>query len=174
MQTGQTDGPKAYDSAIRYGDAIVTQMIRMAQAAGFDTVVYFSDHGEVPHGGHRHSPWHYAPEMVEIPFLIWLSPEYRDSHSGLINRLQGARHRPYMTDDFFHTLIDLMGIQSSALDPSRSLINAHFKIRPRRVIDATVPYAKEQSTCSPPRPRPSSWCKSSGEAGSVRLSKHCC
>jgi heptose-I-phosphate ethanolaminephosphotransferase len=139
---GHSDRVEQYDVAIHYGDQFLTQVIRKAQVAGFDTVIYLSDHGEAPeelgYGGHN--PNIYKPEMVEIPFLVWLSPRYRQRHPALARRLQRALHRPAMTDNFLHTFLDLAGIRSSLFDPTRSWVNAHFLERPRRVINNTILY----------------------------------
>lgn len=130
----------AYDQSIHFNDEVVARMIRLAQASGFDLAVYFSDHGEAPHEGRHHTPSRYTPEMVEIPFLVWASPAFRKDNPVTIQRLQQSLHRPYMNDDFFHSLLDLAGVQCSLFDPTRSILNPEFKTRPRRVIDNSIPY----------------------------------
>lgn len=130
----------SYDMAINYCDFVLTSMIQMAKKAGFDTIVFFSDHGEVPHEARHHSPGRYVPEMVEIPFFIWLSPEFQKSHKKMVMQLEKYLHRPYMNDDFIHTIIDISKINTSVFDPTRSIINMNFKSRPRWVLDATIKY----------------------------------
>lgn len=129
-----------YDMAIRYGDEVVASLFRKAQEAGFDTVVYLPDHGEVPHDRIRHNPALYTPEMVEIPFLVWLSPGLRKFNPALARRVEAARSLPWMSDDLIHVLIDLAGLKCSLYDPTRSVLDPNFRKRPRRVIDGTILY----------------------------------
>ena len=59
--------------------------------------------------------------MCEVPLLIW--------PSGLVNIKELSK--PYMTDIFPHTLMDLTGITSEIFDPTKSLVNDLFVPRKR-------------------------------------------
>lgn len=131
---------RSYDQAIRYGDFILAEIIQKAEAAGFDLVVYLSDHGECPHDGRGHNDARFDPEMCEIPFLIWLSKGTRAGDPALVHRLREGLHRPFMSDGFFHTLLDLAGVSSSLLDLSRSVVNPRFRERPRLILGGKAPY----------------------------------
>jgi heptose-I-phosphate ethanolaminephosphotransferase len=145
-------GLSPYDEAIRYDDFILSEILRKAEHAGFDTAIILSDHGECPHPNQGHSPANFDPEMVEIPFLVWLAPEYRQAHPGLVAQLRGRIHTPFMTDGFFHTLADLAEVECSLLDPTRSLLNPAFKERPRRVVDGRIPFSSSPSKHGGPFP----------------------
>jgi heptose-I-phosphate ethanolaminephosphotransferase len=99
-----------------------------------------SDHGELPHRPWGHDPDRFDPEMVEIPFVVWLAPQFRKARPELVAHLKKRLHTPFMSDGFFHTMTDLAGISCSLMDPTRSLINPAYRERPRCVIDGRIPY----------------------------------
>jgi heptose-I-phosphate ethanolaminephosphotransferase len=140
--------PDDYDVAIHYGDSVLAGIIQRAEKAGFDMVIYLSDHGEEPRNQCGHNPARYVSEMVEIPFLIWVSPEFRRGNPRMVQNLLEAQHKPYMTDDLIHTLLDLAGIQGSLFDPTRSLVNEAFMPRPRRVIQNAIAYVPSQKSAN--------------------------
>ena len=64
--------------------------------------------------------------------IIWTSDIFRRSYPELEERIAASIHRPYMTDDMIHTLLDIMGIETEEYEPSRSVINPVFDAsRPR-------------------------------------------
>lgn len=97
-------------------------------------VIYISDHGEEVYDeadffGHA---WSVTRNMAEIPFIIWTSDKFSHEYPELESRIASSIHRPYMTDDMIHTLLDIMSIETPEYDPARSVINPSFDItRPR-------------------------------------------
>ena len=69
--------------------------------------------------------------MYEIPFILWQSNKFKDRRN--INLDLNKR---YMTDDLFHSLADLMAIDSEEVNYQRSIFNDNFKNRPRIILDS--------------------------------------
>ena len=122
-----------YDNAVLYNDYIVDEIIRRFEDKNA-IVIYISDHGEEVYDeadffGHLESV---TRSMAEIPFIIWVSQKFSQAYPKLEQRIASSTHRPYMTDDMIHTLLDIMSIETSEYDPSRSIISASFdQTRPR-------------------------------------------
>ncbi len=126
-----------YDNAVAYNDFVVSEVIdRVKRANRSSYVLYFADHGEevfdardfMGHTeaiGNRH--------MVEIPFVLWLSRSYREAHPDRVAAVEQNRASPYMTDDAIHSILDLSSVQFTDHEPSRSIANAAFDARRRRV-----------------------------------------
>jgi heptose-I-phosphate ethanolaminephosphotransferase len=135
--TRTRDYVNRYDDAIRYGDSLLESVLRQLKAqSGMRLLVFLSDHGEevgekdefVGHTETRGS--HY---MFEIPFLVWGSPEYLAARPEIARELPGALLRPYQTDDFMHTFMDMAGVWTDGYQPEKSVVNSRFVPR-RRVV----------------------------------------
>jgi len=72
--------------------------------------------------------------MYDIPLFLWRSLEYKKS-----NPLFFDANRPYMTDDLFHSLAELLKINANQVDSTRSIFSKHFQRR-KRVILQTQDY----------------------------------
>jgi len=127
-----------YDNSVLYNDYIVSQVIdrvRAAEASSF--VLYLSDHGEEVYDerdfvGHTERVANRF--MVEIPFLIWLSPDYESGNEEKVSAIVRNLDRAFMTDDLDHTLMDLSDLSYEGLDPKRSLASSDFDSSRRRVL----------------------------------------
>ena len=72
--------------------------------------------------------------MVEIPFLIWCSPLYKEMESQKVGQIAASVKRPYMTDDLIHTILDLANIGTTDFDSTRSVVNPAFNIKRKRIV----------------------------------------
>ena len=68
--SGSSKAIDGYDNSIAYTDYVLGEAFRMAEKAGVDAVVYFSDHGEDVVSGLAHNSSRMTKAMVEIPFLF--------------------------------------------------------------------------------------------------------
>lgn len=125
-----------YENALFYNDFVVTSL--MGKFADKDAlVVYIPDHGEAvyDHGSFSgHVEEHPTKETLEVPMIFWAAPAYRAHHPEKWQALQAAVNRPYMTDDFIHTLLDLLDIRTPEYDAKKSVINPAFVPRPHRMV----------------------------------------
>ena len=136
-----------YDNAVLYNDYVVDTIFSMFKEEEA-LVIYLSDHGEEvynnpdsPYLGHAFKQ--FFPSILEIPFIIYPSPSFRTKHTQLINRFESSCDRPYMTDDFIHTLLDVLDIETPEFEPTRSVINSKFDSSRSRIVEFT-PYHSER------------------------------
>ncbi|MDA0326401.1 MAG: phosphoethanolamine transferase, partial [Bacteroidetes bacterium] len=123
----------AYDQAVLYTDYIVTEEInKVKNLSAQSTVLYLSDHGEELYmdknmAGHNESIA--TKSMYEIPFVLWQSDEYKKSKSLIFDA-----QRPYMTDDLFHSLAQLLQIKATEVSTKRSIFSHDFQNRQRIIL----------------------------------------
>ena len=126
-----------YDNAILYNDFIVNEIIKRFEAKD-SIIIYISDHGEsVFEDGKTRGHYFEEPSNVlfEIPMLVWISQEFRNKHSDLVERIFSARNQPFMTDDMIHALLDIMQIHTKDYDETRSLFSPNFNFNRKRIYD---------------------------------------
>lgn len=125
-----------YDNAMLYNDKIVSEIFKRFSSSD-SIVIYLSDHGEeiyeiddfIGHGDVRVTRF-----TCEIPMLIYVSDIFIQKHPKIYEKLKSSIHRPYMSDDLIHTILDIAGIQSDEFDPTRSIINDKFNDKRRRIV----------------------------------------
>ncbi len=128
----------AYDNAQHYNDYVVSTLIKdfdSSKENGF--LVFFSDHGEdvfdtPPHDMLGRSEGKPSKVMYNIPFLVWQSPEWLQTHEFNLN---DKTTRPYSTMDFIYSWSDLAGLNYTGFEPEKSLFNNEFKPQPRYIGD---------------------------------------
>ena len=72
-----------------------------------------------------------SPYLAEIPFVLWLSDEYRRQHSEFAARLAEAGERGYITSELLYGIADLARLTFPGMDPARSIFSEHYVERPR-------------------------------------------
>ncbi|KXJ44886.1 MAG: phosphoethanolamine transferase CptA [Cycloclasticus sp.] len=134
-----------YDNAILFNDHVVASLINILKnKSSNSSLVYFSDHGEEVYdteadlfcGRNEGKP---TPAMYTIPFMAWLSPEWKREHA--MPSLQNTLNRSYQTSDFIYSWADLAGIDFKGNDQTRSIFNPNFVTR-KRMIGS--PYARKK------------------------------
>jgi len=119
-----------YDRAVRYVDLILGKVIERAKGqAGDVAVVYFSDHGDevfdyIDFVGHRYP--RSTPSMVEIPVLVWLSPQLRVNQPALVDALTAALSQKMDIGDIPALLLDIAGIGVEGLAEQRRPLGGTF------------------------------------------------
>ena len=123
-----------YDNAIRYNDFVVREIIETVRKENKPSyVVYFSDHGDEVYDTMDlmgHNEYFATPPMHEIPFIVWLSPEY-EYQIPTFSELKSYSDRSYNLEDFIHSFSELSNIQFNLIDSTRSVFNQHFQKRTR-------------------------------------------
>jgi heptose-I-phosphate ethanolaminephosphotransferase len=125
-----------YDNALLYNDYTVRNIIELLRnAATKSFVIYFSDHGEDVYES-KNIAWHTESEgtkaMYDIPFIVWLSEEYKID---INENIEFDIRRKYMTDDLIYSIANLANIKYSEYQPERSLFDKGFKERKREIYN---------------------------------------
>ena len=123
-----------YDNAVLYNDFIVNEIIEEVKAYSdtenvIASIIYISDHGDDvydvnDYAGHDWYSMSYP--MVEIPFIVWVSDEYKRVYHDKTSFVKSNLDKGYMTDDLFHSMLDISGIESSYFKPELSIFSNKF------------------------------------------------
>lgn len=117
----------AYDTSIAYTDLLLAQIIDMLAAKDsiIPALLYQSDHGESlgENGVYLHSaPYFIAPpEQINTPLLAWLAPRFETQMGVAMTCLAAKVQPPVSQDNFFHTTLGLLNVQTTARDPALDL-----------------------------------------------------
>jgi lipid A ethanolaminephosphotransferase len=115
----------AYDNAILYTDYFLKKVIDLLKAnnqAFETTMLYASDHGESlgENGLYLHGmPYLFAPQaQTHVPALFWVG----DGNEGIDKaRLRRIQHERFSHDNLFHTVLGVMGVQTTVYDESMDI-----------------------------------------------------
>ena len=112
----------AYDNSIVYTDHVLAGTVRWLEKKGQDGkadtgLLYVSDHGEslgennlFLHG----LPYALAPDFqTHVPMLSWLSPALQQRLKLRMDCLQAKAPAPLSHDNFFHSVLGLLDVQTS-------------------------------------------------------------
>jgi heptose-I-phosphate ethanolaminephosphotransferase len=117
-----------YDNAVRYHDELVGRVIAMARATGRAAVVtLFSDHGENLYEFKAHYWQQFTRDHVEVPLVLWFSPEYARLAGGVIERARTGARSPFALEDLPHLVADVAGLRSVALQVERSPLSPDYR-----------------------------------------------
>lgn len=137
-----------YDNATLYNDSVVDEIVRRFEHENA-IVIYMPDHGEecfngtLDFFGRMHSAtidYRLAREEFEIPFWIWASDTYRQTHPDVWATIWRASRRPYMTDVLPHTLMFLGGIHSKDYRPDYDILNSRYDAKRPRLLKNETNY----------------------------------
>ena len=137
-----------YDNSLLYNDSIVAAITQrfMDQDA---VIIYVPDHGEEIFDG---SPYMYgrmhsanidyrlARNEMEIPFWIWGSPQYRESHPYGWMAIQNAKDRPLMIDALPHLLMYLGGISTPPYREELNIVSPKYNKKRARILKNEMDY----------------------------------
>lgn len=122
----------AYDNTIRYTDDFLFRLIQTVKSQDATAcVMYVSDHGEDIFDDDRNLFLHASPipsiHQVKVPFILWLSDQYKASNPDIYDALRANTDKPVSSNlAVFHTMLDIAGISTSYLNPSLSLASATY------------------------------------------------
>lgn len=118
----------AYDNTIVYTDHVLASDIDWLKAHETNwapALMYLSDHGESlgENNLYLHGlPYRFAPDVQKhIPWIFWLSPQFQQQ-SGITQACLGKlRDEKVSQDDYFHTVLGLLGVATRVYQPARDM-----------------------------------------------------
>lgn len=136
-----------YDNATYYNDIVVDSIIKRFENDNA-ILIYMPDHGEECfdelHRMGRLPADYYTPEVLRqeyrIPFWVWCSKSYLDTHSEILKLISDSRSKPFMTDDLPHLLLYLAGISCDSYNERRNIISPNFNTKRKRMINGKCDY----------------------------------
>ena len=114
----------AYDNSIVYTDHLLgsaIQWLKGHQASQTPAMLYLSDHGESlgENNLYLHGmPYSVAPDVQKhVPWITWLSPGFEQRNKLTTACLQQRIDAPISHDNYFHSVLGLMNVQTSVYKP---------------------------------------------------------
>jgi heptose-I-phosphate ethanolaminephosphotransferase len=141
-----------YDNSILYNDFIVDSLLNIIKSNipknnnSITSAIYLSDHGENVYDefnrtGHDFS--NILPKSnVEVPFIVWLSPSYTQLCQDKTELIKANINKAYVTNDLFHSILDLTGILCPYLEEDKSIFNEKYKENHHRILEDGKDYDK--------------------------------
>lgn len=124
----------AYDNTIHYVDKFLSKLIQTLDSENIPTaLLYTSDHGEDIFDDERKLFLHASPVpsyyQLHVPFLIWMSPQYKEQHYDVYTTIEENRKQLVPTNSVaFHTLLSLAGITTPYFEPNYSLGAENYQV----------------------------------------------
>jgi len=128
-----------YDNSIRYTDAVLSRLIKILKSrAEPSAFLYVSDHAEDVYDS---TPDQYlfrndslaTDPMYELPFIIWVSAEYRQANPSLVQSMMANKNKGSTTNQLYHSMIDLARLRHPVYEPKQSLLAPEYEEAERRV-----------------------------------------
>lgn len=137
-----------YDNATRYNDRVVSRIVQLF-ANENAIIIYVPDHGELVFDGSTTfgrtlavNTRNEVYQQFEIPFWIWMSKSYRQTHPDIFQQAVEARNKPYMTDRLPHLLLYLAGISTPYYREKDNLLSPQYNWKRMRLIMGNKNYDK--------------------------------
>ena len=125
-----------YDNATRYNDSIISEVIKKVKSLNTNSyVAYFSDHGDDVYDVADiigHNEYLGTKPMYEVPFLLWLSENYKEK-SMLYSKKDQIIGRAYNLEDFIYSFSELSRIKFKKMDSTRSVFSNQYIERTRLI-----------------------------------------
>lgn len=127
QQCSRQEVVNAYDNSILATDAFLNASIQwLAQRGGPSALLYVSDHGESlgENNLYLHGlPYRIAPDTQKhVPWLAWLAPAMQArTYTATACLQRDWRERRIAHDDYFHSVLGLMDVRTSAYDGARDV-----------------------------------------------------
>ena len=121
LQSCKGDGLlNAYDNSIVYTDHVLASAIgwlKTQQTSSTPAMLYLADHGESlgENNLYLHGmPYSVAPDVQKrVPWITWLSPGFEQRSQVSTNCLKQRLDVPISHDNYFHSVLGLMNVQTS-------------------------------------------------------------
>ena len=134
-----------YDNSILYNDFIVDSLFSVLaeykknNPGTYTSAIYLSDHGENVYDENNKIGHDFAKELpsanVEIPFIVCFPIDL--SKENLEMRMQMGKNKglPYVSDNTFHSVLDLNHISSPLFDKTKSIFNNGYNASRKRILE---------------------------------------
>lgn len=138
-----------YDNACLYNDYVIDQILSKFENKNA-IVFYLSDHGEEIYEQRDfigHGDAVYSPDLryqIRVPFLIFVSDSFKLTHEDLCHQFKASQHKPIITDDISHVILNSASIQSLYFSPERCFTNPNYKEKKPRMVLHSIDYNQFQ------------------------------
>lgn len=132
-----------YDNSVLYNDFITDSLLSAFSVYStvhkkVSSAIYLSDHGENVYDEDNQVGHSYTGKLpkanVDVPFLVWLSDEYKLNNPIKFAQIKNNLQKPFVTDDLFHAILDINNIETEYFKNRRSLFQPDFNDNKKRIL----------------------------------------
>ena len=133
-----------YDNATLYNDDVIRRITELYGNSN-TVVLYLSDHGEEVYDYRPRSgrdDFSYGTDIQKgilhqycIPYIIWCSEKYMESHPDIVDRLRQRTNRPVSIDNTCQLLFHLAGLKTPYYRSNRDVLSDDYHCPPRMLND---------------------------------------
>lgn len=135
-----------YDNATLYNDYVIKHVINMFQNKNA-VMVYLSDHGMELYdfrdfsgrSGGASNLAQYLKYQYEVPMMVWCSDEYKKRHPEIVEDIERAVNKRFMSDNLCQLLFHISDLQSKYYRPTRDILSDQY-INSDRMLGIHVNY----------------------------------
>jgi heptose-I-phosphate ethanolaminephosphotransferase len=127
-----------YDNSIAFTDCLLAGVIAELGKQDRPTfLLYVSDHGEVIEDGRtvRRSGKSRVPDAYEIPFIVWMSHEYRKTFPVFVREAKKNLHKPLQTDKAFWGIAALAQLTWNDFPEEKNFFSSRYQPQERSISD---------------------------------------
>lgn len=136
-----------YDNATFYNDHVVDKILRLFEKDDA-IVIYMADHGDECYDqnktfGRQHSDpvtKGVAINEFEIPFWIWCSKKYMQSHPTIVKQIHESIDKRFYSDDLSHLMLYLGGISCKDYNDEYNIISPSYNNKRKRILRKSTDY----------------------------------
>jgi len=142
-----------YDNSMLYNDFIVDSIFLMlldyAQKNPniITSSIYLSDHGENVYDENDNVGHDYSGSIpksnVEIPFIVWLSPQYKAVFGEKYQIMEQQKNLPFINDMLFDAILDMNFVNYEGKAVQQSIFNEAYKANRKRILSDELDYDKK-------------------------------
>lgn len=122
-----------YDDSIAYTDEFLKQSFEYGKnKLNLQAFVYFSDHGGQPRIRRSPDPKGFIPRRV--PFVFWLSDEYKNLYPATVATAKLAEDRYFTNDLTFEALCSILQVKANAFEEDNSLLSPIYKFNRNNLL----------------------------------------
>ncbi|MDO4179394.1 MAG: phosphoethanolamine transferase [Phascolarctobacterium sp.] len=115
-----------YDDSLAYTDEFLKQTFAIAKdKLNLQAMVYFSDHGGEPRIRRSPDPKGFIPRRV--PFVFWLSDEYKSLYPETASQAKISEDRYFTNDLTFETICNILQVKASAYEETDSILSPTYR-----------------------------------------------
>jgi len=139
-----------YDNSVLYNDFVIDSLFSILQSysqkhnKAICSSIYLSDHSENVYDENENVGHDYSGSMpkanVEIPFIVWLSNGYKYFYGNKEQTIISNKNLPFVSDDLFHSIIDMNNIECEAYSKTRSVFHLEFNSQRTRILEDNQDY----------------------------------
>lgn len=114
----------SYDNTILYLDYFLNELIKRIEVKNQKTILFYvSDHGEFLGESNKwlHAQAGEEPAIRNPAVIIWYSDEFKQKYPEHVNKLHANKLKYLPLDFFFHSVIDIYGIEGLEYEVDKSI-----------------------------------------------------